>query len=497
MRAQPLLLLALDDYFGDPTTACLARLHEAINAMDLSQAPQLSRDEKLLLKASERKDLFEDRFPELEPGTATSQVSDNVFDDSASIRSSSADLSRETLASSRNTSVSSTDDMSREWVRPRSDSTHSAPNGAPDFMARRPSDYGTASTATSRAATPGPGLSSSLSGPGARRPRDTHFFDTKVRYKGVNLPIRIPLATFSEEVGDYSLISLVQTFSSPTALSTSIPLHPHLHTNGYATPPIILLFNALITGKRIIFLGSGQPAGSVANLVLAACALASGGGSVIRGFTERAFPYSHLANLDRHDEVAGYIAGVANPLFEELTARWDVLCNIETGKITLSKDLRPSSASATNGRPFSPASSEHSSLPSAVTGSMPFSSTIASPDVDIGRAPPTSTREREGSVSANSGREARSADSYDVAFMEEVHSRLLCSFCITTDERTDPRGDSSTRRRSGHSCSLRRLRQSLRSSRFSSRGGDVRRDVDWLSYTSGLGDEVGKRILPF
>ena len=35
----------------------------------------------------------------------------------------------------------------------------------------------------------------------------------------------------------------------------------------------------------------------------------------------------------------GFIAGVTNPTYEEHTAWWDVLCNISTGKITVSKDI--------------------------------------------------------------------------------------------------------------------------------------------------------------
>lgn len=104
----------------------------------------------------------------------------------------------------------------------------------------------------------------------------------------------------------------MQTFSSPTGLNPG-PLHPHLHTSGSATHPIIVLFNALVTEKRVIFLGHGKPAGQVAQFVLAASALGSGCGSVLRGFTERAFPYTNLSNnhilhdvcvFDLYDDVA-------------------------------------------------------------------------------------------------------------------------------------------------------------------------------------------------
>ena len=35
----------------------------------------------------------------------------------------------------------------------------------------------------------------------------------------------------------------------------------------------------------------------------------------------------------------GFIAGVTNRIFEDHSSWWDVLCNIDTGKITVSKDI--------------------------------------------------------------------------------------------------------------------------------------------------------------
>jgi len=115
----------------------------------------------------------------------------------------------------------------------------------------------------------------------------------------VSLPTALtrPLST------QYSLIKLIQTFSSPTALTPS-PYHPHLHTSGpTSTPALIVLFNALLAGHRVVFLGHGQPAGRVAELVLAACALVSGCGAVLPGIETRAFPYTNLANLDNLEQV--------------------------------------------------------------------------------------------------------------------------------------------------------------------------------------------------
>lgn len=34
--------------------------------------------------------------------------------------------------------------------------------------------------------------------------KDRHFFDTKIEYEGIKLPIRVPLTVNAEEVGDVS-----------------------------------------------------------------------------------------------------------------------------------------------------------------------------------------------------------------------------------------------------------------------------------------------------
>lgn len=52
-------------------------------------------------------------------------------------------------------------------------------------------------------------------------------------------------------------------------------------------------------------MGYGKPAGHVASFVLAACALGSGSGCVLRGFIERAFPYCNLSN--EHIFVSVYV----------------------------------------------------------------------------------------------------------------------------------------------------------------------------------------------
>ncbi|KAG9034597.1 hypothetical protein FRB95_013050 [Tulasnella sp. JGI-2019a] len=375
---KPILLIALEDYYADPSVECLIRLFDAVNAMDISLAPTLSRDEKLVLRVSERKDLFAEKFAShkslgsghqrntsvgsnMIPLTGASETrklssSQGMY---PSGQSASGHQSLNTGLSDEDGHRSSTEG-SAIWVGEH-DSVDGMPNSAKTELAAdvRSSDSGhsqrpeyrlrksstdqlsvTSSLGQIREEDPlpvnGRRLSSQPHNP--RSPvRDTHFFETSVLYNGHNIPVKLPVSTFPEEIGDYSLIQLIQTFTSPTA-TISGPLHPHLHTNGLQTAPLMLLFNALITQKRIIFLGYGRPAGHVSNFVLAACALGSGCGCHLRGFAERAFPYTNLSNKAVVEAVPGYIAGVKNPIFESLPM-WDVLCHTDTGKIVVHRDI--------------------------------------------------------------------------------------------------------------------------------------------------------------
>ena len=88
-----------------------------------------------------------------------------------------------------------------------------------------------------------------------------------------------------------------------------------------------------------------MPSGEVAEAVLAACALASGG--ILRGFTRHAFPYTDLTKIDDLLNVPGFIAGVTNPTFEHHPEWWDVLCDLPTGRIKISSKI--DSAAVTEG----------------------------------------------------------------------------------------------------------------------------------------------------
>ncbi|KAF3937249.1 hypothetical protein ABW19_dt0210386 [Dactylella cylindrospora] len=273
---KPILLLALEEYFKKPTLDTLADLFASVNSMDMSGIPQLSIFERQILATSDNKEMFLEKYEELMQSSPTNE-----------------------------TATVSSDGANR---------------------------------ATYFEIGPANGRQRLING--KLGIRDSHEYETSVTYNGVKIPIKVPVAVMPETVGDFSLIQLISTFSAPHAHSPQpFPLHPHLTTNGPYTHPIIVLVNALLTQKRIIFLGHGKPSGEVANHVLAACYLASGG--VLKGFTRHAFPYTDLSKIDELLYVSGFIAGVTNPMFANQPAWWDVLCDIDTGRIKISPHLKP------------------------------------------------------------------------------------------------------------------------------------------------------------
>ncbi|RWA06035.1 hypothetical protein EKO27_g9073 [Xylaria grammica] len=277
---KPLLLLALEEYFKAPVPETLSMLYDAVNEMDLSLMPKLSLLEKYLLQSSDNKDLFVEKFER---------------------------MVQKRIAEARSDQVGEPFDASKSPPKPQG---------------------------ISRA-----GTKAYLEGHTAYSvPRDTHEFESKVMYKGIPIPVKIPTATMPETVGDFSLVKLIQNFSEPHVKSMQpFALHPHLTTNGPSTHPVMVLANALLTQKRIIFLGHNMPSGEVAEAVLAACALASGG--LLRGFTRFAFPYTDLTKIDDLLKVPGFIAGVTNPTFEMHPEWWDLLCDLPSGRMKISSKI--------------------------------------------------------------------------------------------------------------------------------------------------------------
>lgn len=149
-------------------------MYEAINSVDTSLAPSLSLDERMVLRCSERRDLFEEKFVDLENHNESTSSSVQGHGGAAGQKSK--------------------DDRSNHLGVPGGDADQQP-------RSRVGSDNSNAS-AVGLARTSKPSMSNSAKN---KSLRDTHYFETSVYYNDLSLPIRLPLYTFPNEVGDVSL----------------------------------------------------------------------------------------------------------------------------------------------------------------------------------------------------------------------------------------------------------------------------------------------------
>lgn len=207
----------------------LSSLYTSLNAMDLSTLPTFSLDERLILRNADHKDLFEHKFESasnasasgatptlsirkmasgssLLSGRSTGGDSAEVLGDGVlgmggsgssnslsslarhSAGGESSTLSASTSYGSTSFGMSSTEDLNALSLKNRSRANTVASS----------SDGGYQGVEAMRPVTP------MLPRMGGGKPKDTHFYDTRIQYDKLAIPIRIPTYTFPEEVGDVS-----------------------------------------------------------------------------------------------------------------------------------------------------------------------------------------------------------------------------------------------------------------------------------------------------
>lgn len=138
----------MEKYFENPSMEILESLYQAVNSMDLSRMPKFTWHERQILRASDNKSMFEEMFID---------------------------------ETSNNTTVST---PTEEDVNVLEEN--------PEFNRLRRGTY--IDLASGHVREKIPALS-----------KDRHFFETKIEYEGIKLPIKIPLTVNSEEVGDVSV----------------------------------------------------------------------------------------------------------------------------------------------------------------------------------------------------------------------------------------------------------------------------------------------------
>ncbi|ETW08956.1 hypothetical protein, variant [Aphanomyces invadans] len=135
-------------------------------------------------------------------------------------------------------------------------------------------------------------------------------YTTHASWGNESIPLKIKLCNTQDQHEEGSLIDLIAKFGDQT----------------------MQIYNAVLTGSRIIMLGYGLPAGKVCNYVLSTSALLC---PPLLGLIHRQHPYANLTDL-AFLSVPGYIAGVTNPMFKGRKEWWDVHCDLATGEILAS-----------------------------------------------------------------------------------------------------------------------------------------------------------------
>lgn len=259
--------MALENYFNDPSQDCLAGLFDAINSIDISKAPVLTRHEKLIMRTSERKDVFVEKFEDLlRPNNdsnahislktnstnsrhkaTSSQGSHSSFEDgilrvntkknSNSAASSTSHHSQPQQPPQQPNQPSPSNDSfsldgSAVWVGDESGLDQIGVSGLPANHAySMGSGRGRRSTdASSSASSSGfqggtKSVEANLISTTAHDPaalKDTHFFPAVMEYNEHRIPIKLPMATFPEEVGDVRLPT--SSFTIRTDLAKHIVL---------------------------------------------------------------------------------------------------------------------------------------------------------------------------------------------------------------------------------------------------------------------------------
>lgn len=218
---KPVLTMALDDYFLQPDVQCLARLFDAVNAMDVSRAPVLSRDEMLIMRATERKDVFAEKFfgTELYIDVVPKDARGTSPNDSTSAATSIDAFDTDIVTGTRSRKSSFTSNSAHSHSPPTS-LTHRNGGSNEDVKADGEpaprTSFDRMSVASSahlanRVESSSVGHGSSVP-PGRKiiHSKDTHYYTSFIRYTRakesggghLDLPVNCPLSTFPEEVGD-------------------------------------------------------------------------------------------------------------------------------------------------------------------------------------------------------------------------------------------------------------------------------------------------------
>lgn len=169
-------------------------------------------------------------------------------------------------------------------------------------------------------------------------------YNSIIDFNSMKIPIKIPMINLPDNVGDYlnptdlnfkaNLIQLLNAKLATEYLNYDLTIY------GLQTPPIILLINAILTGKKIIILSYDKSSGFIIDFILMILKTITGGG-ILAGLLSNynVFPMLDVSKIDFLEKCEHFLAGTINPFFKNTENLWDLLYDLDSNEIYLSKYL--------------------------------------------------------------------------------------------------------------------------------------------------------------
>ncbi|KAI5903698.1 Protein mesA [Candida parapsilosis] len=188
-----------------------------------------------------------------------------------------------------------------------------------------------------------------------RIPNDTLFirkdlsFNSIVNFNKMNIPIKVPLLNLPDTIGDYlnptdlnfkpNLINILNSKLSGDLLNSEMTVY------GLQTPPIIILINAVLTGKKILVLSYDNSSGYIIDHILLILKIVTGGGILSGILTNyNVFPIIDVSKIDLLEQCDSFIAGTINPFFKHNDKLWDLMYDLDANELIISSNIADSSA---------------------------------------------------------------------------------------------------------------------------------------------------------
>jgi len=168
-------------------------------------------------------------------------------------------------------------------------------------------------------------------------------FNSIINFNNMNIPIKIPMMDLPDTIGDY-LNPTDLSFKADLINLLSARLVTDLHNSeltiyGQQTPPIIILINAILVGKKIVFLSYDKSAGYIIDNILLMLKIITGGGILSGLLTNyNIFPILDVSKIDYLEKCDSYIAGTINPFFKHNDKLWDLLYDLDSNELSLSSN---------------------------------------------------------------------------------------------------------------------------------------------------------------